>query len=161
MQASTSKLKQLVNLVNQTYTCNSKNSIADSGCKIHYICATAPHKNKQPCTNGILIKQLDRAVMQASHTCYLNFPNLLEEVTRAHIFPAMHNKALVSLGQFFDNGYEVHLTKTHIYISITSQTYPSPLQVIGIQAQECGQSIASHNKSTTPFSDSAMTNNVH
>ena len=55
--------------------------------------------------------------MQASHTCDLDIEHLPVEVTAAHIFPNMQNKCLISLGVFADNGYNIHLTETHIYIT--------------------------------------------
>ena len=55
--------------------------------------------------------------MRASHTCHIVLDNIPTAVKRAHIFPGLHNKALISLGQFCDNGYEVQLTKDKIYIN--------------------------------------------
>ena len=69
-----------------------------------------------PCTNGIQVKQPDGAIMTSSHTALLDFPSLPMAVRKAHIFPSMRNKALLSLGQFCDNEYDVTLTKTTISI---------------------------------------------
>ena len=88
-QAGTNKLKQLVYLVNQTYTCSTKNTIANYGCINHYIRVTAPHTNRQPCASGILLKKPDGAVMKSSRTYSLDFPNLPEEFTQAHISHSM------------------------------------------------------------------------
>ena len=35
---------------------------------------------------------------------------------KAYIFPSLQNKALFSLGQFCDNGYEIKLIEEHIFI---------------------------------------------
>ena len=55
--------------------------------------------------------------MQASHTAKLDIKHLPEAVRHAHLFEEMHNKCLLSLGQFCDNGYEVHLTEHEIFIT--------------------------------------------
>ena len=57
--------------------------------------------------------------MQASHTALLSATHLPLSVRKAHISPQMQNKALLSLGQFCDNNYEVKLTA--LTINITHQ----------------------------------------
>ena len=54
--------------------------------------------------------------MQSSHTALIDAPHLPLVVRKAHIFPTMKNKALLSLGKFHDNGYEVALAKSAIHI---------------------------------------------
>ena len=60
--------------------------------------------------------QPDGTTMQSSHTALLSAPHLPIAVRRAHIFPQMRNKALLSLGQFCDNKYDVELTASTINI---------------------------------------------
>ena len=103
--------------VKTSFTCSNKNAIADSGCTNHYICTSSPCTNISACKNGIQVKQPDGAIMTSSHTALLDFPTLPIAVRRAHIFPSMQNKALLSLGQFCDNGYDVALTRTTISIN--------------------------------------------
>ena len=55
--------------------------------------------------------------MHATHITRLAVDHLLDAVRQVHIFPEMENKCLLALGQFCDNGYEVHLTKTEIFIT--------------------------------------------
>ena len=55
--------------------------------------------------------------MTSSHTALLAFPRLPELVRKAHIFLSMRNKALLSLGQFCENEYDVLLTKITISIN--------------------------------------------
>ena len=60
--------------------------------------------------------QTDGTTMQANHTALLSAPHLPILVRKAHIFPQMKNKALLSLGQFCDNIYDVKLTTSTINI---------------------------------------------
>ena len=54
--------------------------------------------------------------MAATYTALINAPHLPNTVRYAHIFPQIHNKALLSLRNFFDNDYNVKLTQTIISI---------------------------------------------
>ena len=60
--------------------------------------------------------QPNGTTIQASHIALIDAPHLPLAVQRAHIFPAMRNKALLSLGQFYDNGYEIKITASTINI---------------------------------------------
>ena len=55
--------------------------------------------------------------MQATHTAKLAIEHLPDEVRKAYLFSEMQDKCLLSLGQFCDNGYEVHLTMKEIFIT--------------------------------------------
>ena len=48
-----------------------------------------------------------------------------EEAKKAFTFPTMHNKVLLSLGTFCDNGYKVVLTKNKIFICYENNKYKS------------------------------------
>lgn len=55
--------------------------------------------------------------MTATHRAHLPWPKLLIEVRNVELFPQMKNKLLLSLEQFCNHGYNVHLTKETIYIN--------------------------------------------
>ena len=95
---------------------NHKNAIVDSGCTNHYFFITTLCTNVEPCAEGIQVKQPDGAIMTATYTALINAPHLPNTVRYAHIFPQMHNKALLSLRKIFDNDYNVKLTRTTISI---------------------------------------------
>ena len=58
----------------------------------------------------------DQHIMRSSQTAILDSPSLPLVVRKAHIFPSMQNKALLSLGLFCDNYYMVLLKKSAINI---------------------------------------------
>ena len=60
--------------------------------------------------------------MHATHTATLAIDHIPRKVKKIYMFLEMKNKCLLSLGIFCDNGYEVHLTKEHIY---TTHIYDS------------------------------------
>ena len=43
--------------------------------------------------------------MQSTHTALLPFPQLPLAEQRAHVFPALQNKALLLIGKFYDSNF--------------------------------------------------------
>ena len=52
--------------------------------------------------------------MQSTHTALLPFPQLLLVARRAHVLPALQNKALLSIGQFFDINFTAVFSKGQV-----------------------------------------------
>jgi hypothetical protein len=52
----------------------------------------------------------------STHTALLDMPHLPLAARQAHIFPDLSNSALLSIGQFCDNGYEARFTKHNVTI---------------------------------------------
>ena len=68
--------------------------------------------------------------MQSTHTELLPFPQLLLVAQRAHILPALQNKALISIGQFCDSNFTAvfHYGQVNLInddTTITGQRDPS------------------------------------
>ena len=101
----------------KSFICSNKNAIEDSGYINHYICTPSPCATVLPRTKAIQVKQSDGAIMTALHTALLDIPHLTLVLWQANIFPLMQNKALLSLGQFCDNKYDVALTRITISIN--------------------------------------------
>ena len=67
--------------------------------------------------------------MQSTHTALLPFPQLLLAARRAHVFPALQNKALLSIGQFCDINFTAVFCEGQVKLrnddtTITGQIYP-------------------------------------
>ena len=67
--------------------------------------------------------------IQSTHTALLPFPQLPLAAQRAHDFPALQNKALLSIGQFCDINFTAVFHKGQVKLSnddttITGQRYP-------------------------------------
>ena len=55
--------------------------------------------------------------MQSTHTALLTFPQLLLAARRAHVFLALQNKALLSIGQFCDSNFTAVFRKGQVRLS--------------------------------------------
>ena len=68
--------------------------------------------------------------MQSTHTALLTFPQLPLAAQRAHVFPELQNKALLSIGQLFDSNFTAFFREGQVKLSnddttITGQQDPS------------------------------------
>jgi hypothetical protein len=54
--------------------------------------------------------------MDSTHTAYLEIPELRKAVSVAHIFSAMENNSLLSVGQLCDDGYSVMFSISEVTI---------------------------------------------
>jgi hypothetical protein len=62
--------------------------------------------------------------MKSTHTAILDIPKLSKAAKAAHIFPAMENNSLLSVGQFFDEVYYVLFSiKEVIILNATQKKY--------------------------------------
>jgi hypothetical protein len=58
-------------------------------------------------TNPLTVRLTDGQTMKSTHTAILDIPQLSKAAKAAHIFPAMENNSLLSVGQLCDEGYYV------------------------------------------------------
>ena len=109
----------LNNYCNKTLTPNRTPitiGIADSGCSDHYAATNADVKNIRPAQKKIKVMLPNGENIESSHTAQLNISNIPAPAQVCHLFPAMKDKMLISLGKLCDNDMEIKLTKTNIYI---------------------------------------------
>ena len=69
-----------------------------------------------PTNDGINVKLPDGSTITSTHTALLAIPQLPMAAQRAHIFPALKNKALISIAQLCDHDYVALFNKTSVYI---------------------------------------------
>ena len=72
----------------------------------------------------------NRETMQSTHTALLPFPQLPLAARHARVFPALQNKALLSIDQFCDSNFTAVFCKGQVKLSddnttITGQIDPS------------------------------------
>ena len=71
-------------------------------------------------SNGVRVSIPNGQSMQASHTADIDVDHLpisLPPAAKlASVFPHLRHKALISLGQFCDAGYDVRLTREAVYL---------------------------------------------
>ena len=68
--------------------------------------------------------------IQSTHTVFLPFPQLPVAARQSHVLPDLHNRDLLSIGELFEHGFQVHFNKTATHLSDSDTTihgirYPS------------------------------------
>jgi hypothetical protein len=69
-----------------------------------------------PTPHGIPVRLPNGTIIRSTHSALLDLPDLPIAARKAHIFPDLKNSALISIGQFCDNGFEARFTKQHVRI---------------------------------------------
>ena len=99
---------------NSIFTAPQTIAIAASGFTRHFLGANTPCTERLATKNGILVGLTDGASMQETHTALLLFPQLSLAARRTNIFPALQNRALISIGQLCDDGFSATFSKDHL-----------------------------------------------
>ena len=144
--------------VSKSFICRNKNAITDSGCTNHYICTSSHCTNVIPFKNGIQVKQPNGAIITSSHTALLAFLHLPQAIHKAHVFPFMQNKALLSLVQFCDKECDVVLTKNTIAIN---HHHGPALSLQGHRNQTTGMRTIDISHTSSQASTTSQSNNVY
>ena len=99
---------------NSLVTAPQTRDIADSGCTSHFLGANTPCTDKIVTTNGILGGLPNGANMQSNaYRTATVLPSLPRRPPRQH-FPALQNRALISIGQICDDGFPATFSKYHL-----------------------------------------------
>ena len=100
-----------------SYSLASNNAaFLDSGCTGHFLKIDSHCTERRPTSDGIRVKLPNGSIIRATHTALLDMPHLPLAARQAHIFPDLHNSALVSISQFCDNNFEARFTKLQVQI---------------------------------------------
>jgi hypothetical protein len=67
----------------------------------------APYRKKTKSANPLIVILPNGDIMDSTHTSSLNIPELSDAASVAHVFPAMANNSLLSVGKLFNEGYYV------------------------------------------------------
>jgi hypothetical protein len=86
---------------------HNETALVDSGCTGQFLLSYAPCFNKTLTTNPLTVRLPNGQTMKFMHTATLDITQLSESAKAAHIFPAMENNSLLSVGQLCDEGYFV------------------------------------------------------
>ena len=77
-----------------------------SGVSGHYGPLNLTLINKRACTEKINVSLSNNIIISSTHSAYLNMPNLPKAATKVYLFP-IHDRLLLYIAQFYDNGYTV------------------------------------------------------
>ena len=72
--------------------------------------------NKRACTEKNNVSLPNNTIISPTHSAYSNMPNLPKAATKVYSFPDIHDRLLLSVAQFCDNGYTVDFNKKHVFI---------------------------------------------
>ena len=90
--------------------------VADTGCTSHCFKLDTPCNNNQPVRDGLCVGLPNGTLIQATHTILLPSDNCLPALStnarHVSLFPGLTSTALISIGQFCDEGYSAVFT-TH------------------------------------------------
>jgi hypothetical protein len=103
-------------------------AIVDSGCTVNFLLVNAPCLNKVKSRTPLTVRLPNGDTMESSHTAELDIPELNAAASKAHVFPAMANHSLLSVGQLCDEGYIVTFKQAEVTIcdSRNSQILSGP-----------------------------------
>ena len=91
-------------------------AILDSGTTGNYLMLDTPCDDIRPAETPVQVQLPDGRTMNSSHTGILCLPGLPLAARRAHIFPALKDHALLSVGLLCDHGCQVHFTETDVTV---------------------------------------------
>ena len=80
-------------------------AVSDVGTIGHYLTLESPFHNKQLDIILLPIRMPNGEIITSTHTSLLFKKDLPIQARKAHIFPGLNN-ALLSIGTFFDHGYQ-------------------------------------------------------
>jgi hypothetical protein len=92
-------------------------AIVNSECTSHFLGSNSPSSNKVATPNGLSVGLPNGATMRSTHTALLPFPEMSLAARQSTVFPALGNRALLSIGQFCDDGFDVNFTSSDVRIS--------------------------------------------
>ena len=92
--------------------------IADTGCTGHFLTINATGLiNVRPSATPLVVQLPDGTTMSSSHIAELNIPQLPVSACTVHLFPALGDTSLLSIGQLCDAGCTATFTDSSVTIS--------------------------------------------
>jgi hypothetical protein len=105
----TSKInnEKLTIVVNPPLLKHNETALFNSGFIGSFLLSNSPCLNKTLTSNPLKVRLPNGQTMESTHTATLDIPQLSKVAKAAHVFPAMENNPLLSVGQLCDEGYSV------------------------------------------------------
>ena len=110
-----------INIIGNTNTITHNYNVdnlaaADSGTSGHFLTSNNPCVNKITAINPLGIRMLDVNIIYSSHTYLIPQNTLPIKERKAHIFPDLKSKAILSIVMFCDNGCFALFDDKKVYI---------------------------------------------
>ena len=91
---------------------NPCKAILDTGGTGHFFAVEAPLLHKKPANSPIDVHLPDHTTMLSTMTAPLPIPQLPRQAREVHIFPALGDTSLTSIGQLCDAGCQANFNAT-------------------------------------------------
>ena len=98
------------------HSSNLPTAIADSGSTGHFLAIDTPNLQALPTTAPITVALPDGSTIQSTHTAELDLLPLPKSARTAHLFPALTNTSLLSIGKLADAGCTATFNKHYLII---------------------------------------------
>ena len=142
---------------------SQQNAILDTGATAHYVTTAAPVSNIETAAAPTSVNLPNGTVITSHQQAQLNFSNLSESASRAHVLPTLkHN--LLSIGQLCDNGMTALFSKNTVVIQKEGKTiiqgqrnHSNGLWTTPLPTHTCNMTYMSQNiKNMTKFMYAAL-----
>jgi hypothetical protein len=100
---------------------HNETDLVDSGCTGHFLLSNVSCFQKSVTTNPLTVRLPNGQTMKSTHTAIRDIPQLSKAAKAAHIFPAMENNSLLSVGKLCDEGYYVLFSIDEVTIMNATQ----------------------------------------
>ena len=135
LSETTTRTKLIASSINHVLGSKTSPNVAivDSGASEHYAPLTVPCSNKRPCLVSYTVSLPDQREICTTHTAVLNLPWLPPGACKVYLFKELTDRALVSVAQFCDNGFNVVFTKNNVFVLSQDK-----IMLTGVRAQPRG-----------------------
>jgi hypothetical protein len=107
---------------------NNETSLLESDYNGHFLLSNAPSLNNRVTSNLLTARFPNGQTVESTHTPFLDIPELSKAASAAHIFSAMENKSLLSVGQLCDEVYSVLFIISEFTILDSKQKNPFEME---------------------------------
>ena len=90
-------------------------AVLDTGTTGHYLTLNSSCDNKELAVNPLPIQMPNGEIITSTHTALLSKQDLPIQARKAHLFPGL-NKALLSIGRFYDHGCQAIFDDKNVLI---------------------------------------------
>ena len=95
-------------------------TIPDTGSTGHFFALQTPHLlNRRKAHTPLQVSLPDGSTMSSTHIAELHLPQLPKKARTVHLFPALNNTSLLSIGKLCDAGCQATFTADAVTISLT------------------------------------------
>jgi hypothetical protein len=127
--------------------------------------SNAPSLNKKVNDNPLMVRLPNGQTMESTHTDFLDIPELSKDASAAHIFSAMENNSLLSVGQLCDEGYSLLFSISEVTIQDSKQKTllkGSPDSNTGLwRIHVCTKKVQTKNVTAKQHNQISAANNVY